>query len=68
MTEVERIADQMKRGYDGDAWHGTPLRKLLKAVRRTSSMTDGSIDFRSSLQERALLSFSSLPVGQSSQL
>ena len=32
MTEVERIADQMRRGYDGDAWHGTPLRKLLEGV------------------------------------
>jgi uncharacterized damage-inducible protein DinB len=32
MTEVERIADQMRRAYDGDAWHGTPLKKLLEGM------------------------------------
>jgi uncharacterized damage-inducible protein DinB len=29
VTELERIADQFQRAYDGDAWHGTPLRKLV---------------------------------------
>ena len=32
MTKVERIADQLRRAYDGDAWHGPPLRKLLEGV------------------------------------
>jgi uncharacterized damage-inducible protein DinB len=32
MTELDRIADQFRRAYDGDAWHGTPLRVLLADV------------------------------------
>jgi uncharacterized damage-inducible protein DinB len=32
MDELERIADQFRRAYDGDAWHGTPLRTLLADV------------------------------------
>ncbi len=32
MTEIERIADQFARAYDGKAWHGTPLRRLLRDV------------------------------------
>jgi uncharacterized damage-inducible protein DinB len=32
MNEIERIADQLERGFDGDAWHGTPLLKLLEDV------------------------------------
>jgi uncharacterized damage-inducible protein DinB len=32
MTEIERIADQLQRGFDGDAWHGDPLMKILDGV------------------------------------
>ena len=32
MTEIERIADQISRGFDGDAWHGDPLMKILDGV------------------------------------
>jgi len=32
MTEIERIADQLDRGFDGDAWHGDPLLKILEGV------------------------------------
>src|SRR5262249_38460267 len=29
MSEVSRILDQFRRTWDGDAWHGTPLWKIL---------------------------------------
>jgi uncharacterized damage-inducible protein DinB len=32
MAEIERIRDQFRRGWDGDAWHGTPLRQMLSDV------------------------------------
>jgi uncharacterized damage-inducible protein DinB len=32
MTEIERIRDQFQRGWDGDAWHGPPLREILRDV------------------------------------
>jgi len=32
MKEIDRILDQLRRAYDGDAWHGPPLRKLLQDV------------------------------------
>ena len=32
MNEIDRIADQIRRAYDGDAWHGPPLRALLADV------------------------------------
>ena len=32
MTEIDRIADQLERGFDGDAWHGDPLLKILEGV------------------------------------
>jgi hypothetical protein len=38
MAEIARLLDQVQRGWDGDAWHGTPLRKLLLDV---SAATDG---------------------------
>ncbi len=31
-TEIARIGDQLRRGFDGDAWHGTPLRRLLDSI------------------------------------
>ena len=32
MTEVQRIADQLRRAYEGDAWVGPSLRGLLDGV------------------------------------
>ena len=32
MTEVERIADQLRRAHEGEAWHGPALRELLAGV------------------------------------
>jgi uncharacterized damage-inducible protein DinB len=32
MSEVSRLLDQMRRAYDGDAWHGPPLKRLLVGV------------------------------------
>jgi uncharacterized damage-inducible protein DinB len=29
MSEIERITDQLKRAYQGPAWHGPSLRELL---------------------------------------
>lgn len=31
-SEIVRIADELARGHDGDAWHGTPLRQLLSGI------------------------------------
>jgi hypothetical protein len=30
--EITRIDDELRRAYDGDCWHGPPLRELLKGV------------------------------------
>jgi uncharacterized damage-inducible protein DinB len=32
MTEVERIRDQLRRAYEGDAWCGSSLREALSGV------------------------------------
>jgi uncharacterized damage-inducible protein DinB len=32
MSEIQRIADQFDRVFDGDAWHGDPLMKILDGV------------------------------------
>ena len=32
MTEMERIADQLKRAFEGEAWHGPAILELLKDV------------------------------------
>ena len=32
MHEVTRIVDQLKRAYDGDAWHGPSVRGVLEGV------------------------------------
>ena len=32
MTEIERILDQLKRAYEGDAWHGPSVREALAGV------------------------------------
>src|ERR1700676_1767259 len=30
--ELARIDDQLRRAFDGDCWHGPPLREVLKGV------------------------------------
>jgi uncharacterized damage-inducible protein DinB len=32
MTEVDRILDQMKRAFSGDAWHGEAIGELLAGI------------------------------------
>lgn len=32
MPEIRRIADQLQRAFDGDAWYGSPLMKILDGV------------------------------------
>jgi uncharacterized damage-inducible protein DinB len=32
MSEAVRIADQLRRAFDGDAWHGDSLFEILKGV------------------------------------
>jgi uncharacterized damage-inducible protein DinB len=39
MTEVARILDQILRAWDGDAWHGPPVRRVLEGV--TAAAADG---------------------------
>jgi uncharacterized damage-inducible protein DinB len=32
MTEIERILDQLKRAYEGSAWHGPSVREAIAGV------------------------------------
>ncbi len=32
MSEIDRIIDELQREYDGDPWHGSPLRSILDGV------------------------------------
>lgn len=32
MTETARIADELRRAFDGEAWHGDALFEVLKGV------------------------------------
>ena len=32
MTEIERISDQLKRAFEGGAWHGPSVREVLEGV------------------------------------
>lgn len=32
MGEVERIADQLERAFEGDAWHGPPVMKIIDGI------------------------------------
>jgi|SRR5437870_3205413 len=32
MTEIERILDQLKRAYEGNAWHGPSVREVLNGI------------------------------------
>jgi uncharacterized damage-inducible protein DinB len=37
MTEIDRIADQLSRAFNGDAWHGDPLMKILEGITATQA-------------------------------
>ena len=37
MTEIERILDQLKRAYEGGAWHGPSVREVLAGVTATQA-------------------------------
>lgn len=39
MSEVARMLDQMRRAWNGDAWHGPPLWPLLADVSATEAET-----------------------------
>lgn len=39
MSEIRRILDQMDRAFDGDAWHGPPLRPMLDGVSAEDAST-----------------------------
>ena len=32
MSEAARLADQIRRAFEGEAWHGDPLREILSGV------------------------------------
>ena len=32
MTEIERILDQLKRAYEGEAWHGPSVKEVIAGV------------------------------------
>jgi len=32
MSEIDRIADQLRRAYEGEAWHGPSLREILAGI------------------------------------
>ena len=32
MTEIERILDQLKRAYEGNAWHGPAVKEVIAGV------------------------------------
>src|SRR5204863_33859 len=32
MTEIERILDQLRRAYEGEAWHGPSVHEVLNGV------------------------------------
>lgn len=49
MREVERIADQLKRAHEGDAWHGPAIDELLKGITAEQAAArpfDGSHNIR----------------------
>ena len=32
MSEIDRLVDQLQREHEGDPWHGSPLRDILKGI------------------------------------
>ena len=38
MTEVERIVDQSRRAFEGEAWHGPSLMEILNGITATQAV------------------------------
>ena len=38
-TEIDRIIDELNREYDGDPWHGWPLKRILSGVTAEQATT-----------------------------
>jgi len=39
MTEADRLLDQFTRAHDGDPWHGSPVKAILKGVTAEQAAT-----------------------------
>lgn len=39
MSEAYRLIDQFKRAHDGDPWHGSPIKEILKGVTAQQAAT-----------------------------
>jgi uncharacterized damage-inducible protein DinB len=39
MTEIERILDQLRRAYEGNAWHGPSVREALTGITAEQART-----------------------------
>ncbi len=52
MSEVERIRDQLKRAFHGDAWHGPSLREVLDGV--TAAQASSRLATGHSIREMVL--------------
>jgi uncharacterized damage-inducible protein DinB len=39
MSETARIADQLRRAYDGDPWHGSALAQILRGISAREAST-----------------------------
>lgn len=37
MSEIERILDQLKRTFEGEAWHGPPVLTILEGITATQA-------------------------------
>ena len=38
-NEADRLIDQFKRAHDGDPWHGSPVKAILKGVTAEQAAT-----------------------------
>ena len=41
-SETARLADQIRRAFEGDAWHGDSIKELLAGVTASSSQHLGA--------------------------
>jgi uncharacterized damage-inducible protein DinB len=39
MSEADRLVDQFKRAHDGDPWHGSPVKRILRGVTAKQAAT-----------------------------
>ena len=40
-TEIERIAEQMERSFEGDAWHGSSISEILACISADQAAVQG---------------------------